>query len=36
MMVEYGFGSYEDCLEALKKHKGDKDAACNYLLNQKL
>lgn len=31
-MTEAGIANFEECVEALKKFKGDENAACQYLL----
>jgi hypothetical protein len=33
-MTEAGIASFDDCVEALKKFKGDEDAACQFLIDQ--
>ena len=33
-LTEAGIGSFDDCVEALKKFKGDENAACQYLIDQ--
>lgn len=31
-MTEAGIASFDECVDALKKFKGDENAACQYLL----
>jgi len=33
-LTEAGIASFDDCVDALKKFKGDENAACQYLIDR--
>jgi hypothetical protein len=35
-MTEAGLGGFDECVEAIKKFKGDENAACQYLIDQNM
>jgi len=35
-MTEAGIANFDECVEALKKFKGDENAACQFLIDKNL